>query len=109
MIRLAAPLFWRQGGGVIVNTGAESGLGHPTMANYAAAKEGILGLTRSVARALGRVLARRSRPHSERWRTRECGAFGSLALHRRREKRQRPDLLRLRRRGRAFLGTGGNP
>jgi len=54
MIRFASPLFCRQGSGVIINTGSESGLGHPTMANYSAAKEGVLGLTRSVARELGR-------------------------------------------------------
>ncbi len=54
MIRFASPIFCRQGAGVIVNTGSESGLGHATMANYAAAKEGIIGLTRSVARELGR-------------------------------------------------------
>ena len=54
LIRFASPLFCRQGAGVIVNTGSESGLGHPTMANYSAAKEGILGLTRSVAREMGR-------------------------------------------------------
>jgi len=54
MIRYASPIFCGQGSGVIVNTGSESGLGHATMANYAAAKEGIIGLTRSVARELGR-------------------------------------------------------
>jgi 3-oxoacyl-[acyl-carrier protein] reductase len=54
MIRLASPLFCRQGSGVIINTGSESGLGHATMTNYSAAKEGIIGLTRSVARELGR-------------------------------------------------------
>jgi 3-oxoacyl-[acyl-carrier protein] reductase len=54
MIRFASPIFCRQGSGVIVNTGSESGLGHATMANYSAAKEGVLGLTRSVARELGR-------------------------------------------------------
>jgi NAD(P)-dependent dehydrogenase (short-subunit alcohol dehydrogenase family) len=54
MIRFASPVFCRQGSGVIVNTGSESGLGHATMANYSAAKEGLIGLTRSVARELGR-------------------------------------------------------
>jgi 3-oxoacyl-[acyl-carrier protein] reductase len=54
MIRFASAIFCRQGSGVIINTGSESGLGHPTMANYSAAKEGIIGLTRSVARELGR-------------------------------------------------------
>ena len=54
-IRFAAPHFIAQGdGGVIVNTGSTSGLGHNSMANYSAAKEGALGLTRAVARDLGR-------------------------------------------------------
>jgi NAD(P)-dependent dehydrogenase (short-subunit alcohol dehydrogenase family) len=53
-IRHAAPHFIAQKSGVIVNTGSTSALGHVTMANYAAAKEGALGLTRAVARDLGR-------------------------------------------------------
>jgi NAD(P)-dependent dehydrogenase (short-subunit alcohol dehydrogenase family) len=54
-IRFAAPHMIARGqGGVIVNTGSTSGLGHNGMANYAAAKEGALGLTRAVARDLGR-------------------------------------------------------
>ena len=52
-IRFAAPHFIAQGSGVIVNTGSTSGLGHLGVANYAAAKEGVLGLTRTVARDLG--------------------------------------------------------
>ena len=52
-IRFAAPHFIAQGGGVIVNTGSTSGLGHLNVANYSAAKEGVLGLTRTVARDLG--------------------------------------------------------
>lgn len=53
MIRFAAPHFIAQRSGAIINTGSTSGLGHMTVANYAAAKEGVLGLTRSVARDLG--------------------------------------------------------
>jgi NAD(P)-dependent dehydrogenase (short-subunit alcohol dehydrogenase family) len=54
-IRFAAPHMISQGaGGAIVNTGSTSGLGHNGMANYSAAKEGALGLTRTVARDLGR-------------------------------------------------------
>lgn len=52
-IRAAAPHFIAQRSGVIVNTGSTSGLGHLHMANYSAAKEGALGLTRTVARELG--------------------------------------------------------
>jgi NAD(P)-dependent dehydrogenase (short-subunit alcohol dehydrogenase family) len=52
-IRAAAPYMIAQKSGVIVNTGSPSGFGHWGMANYAAAKEGLMGLTRSVARDLG--------------------------------------------------------
>ena len=54
MTRQASPILCKQGDGVIINTGSESGLGHAGMANYSAAKEGIIGLTRAVARELGR-------------------------------------------------------
>lgn len=54
LIRYASPILCKQGDGVIINTGSESGLGHAGMANYSAAKEGIVGLTRAVARELGR-------------------------------------------------------
>ena len=40
--------------GVIVNTSSTSGLGNPGQTNYAAAKEGIVGMTRTVAREMGR-------------------------------------------------------
>lgn len=53
-IHFAAPHFIAQGCGIIINTGSTSGLGHNGMANYSAAKEGALGLTRAVARDLGR-------------------------------------------------------
>jgi 3-oxoacyl-[acyl-carrier protein] reductase len=54
MIRSAAPLFCRQRSGTIVNTSSISGFGHPSHVAYASAKEGVIGLTRSVARELGR-------------------------------------------------------
>jgi NAD(P)-dependent dehydrogenase (short-subunit alcohol dehydrogenase family) len=54
MIKFAVPVFKRHGGGVIVNTGSEAGLGMIFNSAYAAAKEGIAGLTRSVAREQGR-------------------------------------------------------
>jgi 3-oxoacyl-[acyl-carrier protein] reductase len=54
MIREAAPHFCRQGSGVIVNTSSGSGFGHPSYVAYASAKEGVIGLTRTVARELGR-------------------------------------------------------
>lgn len=55
LIRFAAPHLIAQGdGGVIINTGSTSGLGHNGMANYSSAKEGALGLTRTIARDLGR-------------------------------------------------------
>src|SRR5262249_1381039 len=55
MIKSAVPVFKRQGGGVIVNTGSEAGLGMIFNSAYAAAKEGIAGVTRSGAREEGRV------------------------------------------------------
>jgi hypothetical protein len=56
--RHAAVVFRQQRSGVIVNTSSESGLGNMGQANYAAAKEGIIGLTRTVARDLGRYNVR---------------------------------------------------
>jgi 3-oxoacyl-[acyl-carrier protein] reductase len=53
-IRFASPVFREQKSGVILNTASESGLGHFGQASYSAAKEGIVGLTRTVARDLGR-------------------------------------------------------
>jgi NAD(P)-dependent dehydrogenase (short-subunit alcohol dehydrogenase family) len=52
--RAAARVFREQRSGVIVTTGSESGLGSMGQANYAAAKEGIAGFTRTIARDLGR-------------------------------------------------------
>ena len=40
--------------GVIINTSSTSGLGNPGQSNYAAAKEGIVGMTRTLAREMGR-------------------------------------------------------
>jgi NAD(P)-dependent dehydrogenase (short-subunit alcohol dehydrogenase family) len=54
MIRSVAPHLCRQGSGAIVNTSSGSGFGHPSFAAYASAKEGVVGLTRTVARELGR-------------------------------------------------------
>jgi 3-oxoacyl-[acyl-carrier protein] reductase len=54
MTKFAVPVFKRQGGGVIINTGSEAGLGMIFNSAYAAAKEGIAGLTRSIAREQGR-------------------------------------------------------
>ena len=54
LTRHACVVFRQQRSGVIVNTSSESGLGNMGQANYAAAKEGIVGLTRTVARDMGR-------------------------------------------------------
>ena len=51
--RAAAVHMIAQRSGTIVNTGSPSGFGHWGMANYSAAKEGVLGLTRTIARDLG--------------------------------------------------------
>ena len=49
----AAVIFRQQRSGVFVHTGSESGLGNRGQGNYAAAKEGIVGLSRSLAREMG--------------------------------------------------------
>ena len=53
-IRHAAVVMRQQRSGRIINTSSGSGLGNAGQANYAAAKEGIVGITRTVARDLGR-------------------------------------------------------
>jgi 3-oxoacyl-[acyl-carrier protein] reductase len=67
LIRAAAPHFCGQGAGAIVNTSSGSGFGHPSAVAYAAAKEGVVGLTRTVAKELGRFGVR-------------CNAIRPLAL-----------------------------
>src|SRR5713226_2922236 len=52
--RFAAQVFRQQRSGRIVNTSSEAGLGGFGASNYAAAKEGITGLTRTLALELGR-------------------------------------------------------
>jgi 3-oxoacyl-[acyl-carrier protein] reductase len=54
VMREAVPHMARQGGGAIVNTSSASGFGHPSHSAYAAAKEGLIGLTRTAAMELGR-------------------------------------------------------
>jgi len=52
-IRAAAPIFIAQKSGVIVNSSSPSGFGQYSNLPYCAAKEGVVGLTRAVARDLG--------------------------------------------------------
>ena len=52
--RPACVLFRQQRSGRIINTGSTSGLGNRGQANYSAAKEGIIGLTRTVAIDMGK-------------------------------------------------------
>jgi len=54
MTRFAVPHMARAGKGAIVNTSSGSGFGHPSHAAYSAAKEGVVGLTRTSALELGR-------------------------------------------------------
>jgi NAD(P)-dependent dehydrogenase (short-subunit alcohol dehydrogenase family) len=49
----AAVIFRQQRSGVFVHTASESGLGNRGQANYSAAKEGIIGLSRTIARDMG--------------------------------------------------------
>ena len=62
----AALVFRQQRSGRIICTGSESGLGNMGQGNYAAAKEGIIGLTRTLALDLGRygVTANAIRPRA---------------------------------------------
>jgi 3-oxoacyl-[acyl-carrier protein] reductase len=64
--RYASIVMRQQRGGRIVNTSSESGLGNLGQANYAAAKEGIVGLTRTLALDLGKygVTANAIRPRA---------------------------------------------
>lgn len=50
----ACVIFRQQRSGRIINTSSEAGLGNMGQANYSAAKEGIVGFTRTVARDMGR-------------------------------------------------------
>lgn len=50
----ACVLFRQQKSGRIINTSSSSGLGNRGQANYAAAKEGIVGFTRTVALDMGK-------------------------------------------------------
>ena len=65
-IRAASGLMRQQRYGRIVNTSSEAGLGNLGQANYSSAKEGIVGLTRTVARDLGRygVICNAIRPRA---------------------------------------------
>ena len=67
MIRAAVPHFAGQASGAIVNTSSGSGFGHPSAVAYASAKEGVVGLTRTVAKEVGRFGIR-------------CNAIRPLAL-----------------------------
>jgi hypothetical protein len=49
----ASVVFRQQRSGVFVHTASESGLGNRGQGNYAAAKEGIVGLSRTIARDMG--------------------------------------------------------
>ncbi len=52
--KFACTLFRQQRSGRIINTSSAAGMGNMGQANYSAAKEGIVGLTRTVARDMGR-------------------------------------------------------
>ncbi len=52
--KFACILFRQQRSGRIVNITADAGLGSIGMANFAAASEGIIGMTRTIARDMGR-------------------------------------------------------
>ena len=53
-IKFAVPHLRQRGGGSIINTGSEAGLGMVFNSAYGSAKEGLAGLTRCIAREQGR-------------------------------------------------------
>ena len=67
MIKHAVPHLVQQETSAIVNTSSGSGFGHPSHCAYSAAKEGVIGLTRTAARELGRfgVRCNAIRPRAE--------------------------------------------
>ncbi len=54
LIRAAAPHMARQGFGSIINTSSGSGFGHPGAVAHSSSREGVIGLTRTAAKELGR-------------------------------------------------------
>ena len=54
MIRAATPHMARRGSGCIVNTSSGSGFGHPGSIAHGSSREGVIGLTRTVAKEVGR-------------------------------------------------------
>jgi 3-oxoacyl-[acyl-carrier protein] reductase len=54
LARAAAPAMIAQGSGRIVNISSRAYLGNPGQANYSAAKAGVVGLTKALAKELGR-------------------------------------------------------
>jgi len=54
MTKAVVPHMISRGGGAIINASSASGYGTPVHAAYSSAKEGVVGLTRSLARELGR-------------------------------------------------------
>lgn len=71
MTKYSMPIFMANRAGVILNTGSEAGLGMPFNSAYSAAKEGIAGFTRAIAREFGGLGIRCNvmRPRAETGRT----------------------------------------
>jgi NAD(P)-dependent dehydrogenase (short-subunit alcohol dehydrogenase family) len=86
MTRLVSPLLCAQRSGVVINTSSSSGLGHYGKSAYAAAKEAIVGFTRSVARDLGPFGVRcvALRPGGK---SRQSGEANTVALAREAEEK----------------------
>lgn len=85
LIKPACVLFRQQKGGRIVNTSSSAGLGDDFgYASYGAAKEGIIGLTRAVARDMGKygVLCNAIRPAAATRLTRSEEAIGFYQKYR---------------------------
>jgi NAD(P)-dependent dehydrogenase (short-subunit alcohol dehydrogenase family) len=77
--RAAAPILCRQHSGVIVNMSSTAGFGAPLAVPYGTAHEGIIGLSRAIARELGRFNVR-------------CNAVRPFALTPRSVEYELPDM-----------------
>jgi 3-oxoacyl-[acyl-carrier protein] reductase len=99
--RAAVPHFRRQGGGRIVNVTSYTGLrGNPGQSNYAMAKAGIIGFTKTAARELARfgITVNAISPNA---RTRMIDSVPPATLER--------DRTEIRPGGRAARRPGGRP
>ena len=100
-IKHAAVIMRQQRSGRIINTSSSSGLGNAGQVNYSAAQEGLVGITRTGARALGRygVTSNAIRPTAAPPRRRQERPPPGQRRGRRLQRRHARQELQLRPRG----------